>query len=344
MRAGLLHVRGETVEQITRGRLIKGAAALIGGGIVLSVPLVYNFSDTPVFSAIELLGEALACALVFVLAHLGYIRSSAWLLLAVMLIAFSLTTPAENIISGEIAIVLVLNVLVAGLVIGAAGALLIGLLSLGELVALSIITGIPWSVWTYSNALAIMLCVGLIWLIIRTQSRWADFASQQAAAARADQQELIEREQSLVAANQQLGASNMQMERLLSLVRDLETPTIPLLNGVLLVPLVGSLDERRADRVAKTVLQAIGDQRTQVVIIDITGVTMVDTTMVQYIEQLAGSAQLLGAQCILAGISAAFAQAIVDLGASFTGVRTVARLQDALAMVLAEMRIVAAKG
>ena len=128
------------------------------------------------------------------------------------------------------------------------------------------------------------------------------------------------------------------MESLLSLVRDLETPAIPVLQGVLLVPLVGHIDTHRAARIIQAVLDAVVHQRAQIVIIDITGISVVDTAIVRRIERLAHSAQLLGARTMLTGVSAAVAQTIAEQELNFSEIRTMGRLQDGVAVVLDEMR------
>lgn len=127
---------------------------------------------------------------------------------------------------------------------------------------------------------------------------------------------------------------NEQLQALLDLVQELETPVVPLLDGVLLVPLVGYLDSRRTERISDIVLQTAHEHKAQIIIMDITGISGIDTTTVQYIQQLAMSLQLLGARVLLTGISASVAQTIIALNISFQDITTYGSLQDGVAEVL----------
>jgi rsbT co-antagonist protein RsbR len=337
MREQILYVRADTIELQTRGRLLKGAAGLMALGVLLSLPLVLTTPGVPLVSLLSLAATVALAAIVFGLAHYGYVTSGAVLLLVGMEVTFAISTPPENIVNGQVALVFVLYMLVAGLVIGASSVLIVGAAAIAEILAFSQIAGVPPDAWTFTNITLILIAAGLLWLIINTQAGWLTYARAQAQAASIAQQDLAEREQALVAANQELRASNAHMESLLSLVRDLETPAIPLLQGVLLVPLVGQLDTHRAARITQAVLDAVVQQRAEVVIIDITGISAVDTSIVRRIERLARSVQLLGARTMLTGVSAAVAQTIAQQELDFSEIRTVGRLQDGVAAVLNEM-------
>lgn len=127
---------------------------------------------------------------------------------------------------------------------------------------------------------------------------------------------------------------NEQLQALLNLIQELETPAVPLLNGVLLVPLVGYLDSGRAQRINDVVLQTAHTNKTQTVIVDVTGISGIDTTTAQYIQQLAMSLQLLGARVLLTGITASLAQTMIELKISFQGITTYGSLQDGVVEVL----------
>ncbi|MEM8530562.1 MAG: HAMP domain-containing protein [Chloroflexota bacterium] len=130
---------------------------------------------------------------------------------------------------------------------------------------------------------------------------------------------------------------NEQLQALLHLVQELETPAVPLLDGVLLVPLVGYLDARRAQRISDVILQTAHTHKAQIVIVDITGISGIDTPTAQYIQQLAMSLQLLGARVLLTGITASVAQTIIELNISFQDITTYGSLQDGVAEVLQQV-------
>ncbi|GIV98214.1 MAG: hypothetical protein KatS3mg057_2871 [Herpetosiphonaceae bacterium] len=126
-----------------------------------------------------------------------------------------------------------------------------------------------------------------------------------------------------------------EQQMLLELVRELETPVIPVLDRVYVVPLVGHLDTRRATALTNTVLTTIHREHGEFVIIDITGISTLDTAVAKRIEHLAYALQLLGTRVILSGITAPVAQTIIELGLRFDQVETVGRLQDGIQYVLA---------
>jgi anti-anti-sigma regulatory factor/HAMP domain-containing protein len=142
-------------------------------------------------------------------------------------------------------------------------------------------------------------------------------------------QQIAELDQSAVVREQ-----NDQLRALLELVQDLETPAIPLLDGVLLVPVVGYLDTRRVTLLQQRVIEAVHTQRAQVVILDLTGITMVDTKVAHAIQQFVAAVQLLGARTIVTGISAQVAQTVTHMGVGFERVQIAARVQEGIAAVL----------
>ncbi|HEU5011355.1 MAG TPA: STAS domain-containing protein [Roseiflexaceae bacterium] len=110
-------------------------------------------------------------------------------------------------------------------------------------------------------------------------------------------------------------------------IRELSTPIIPLYEGVLALPLVGAIDSYRASQVLETLLTGISEQQAEVVIIDITGVPVVDTGVAHHLLQSARAARLLGAQVVLVGIGPEIAQTLTQLGADLSGITTRANLQ-----------------
>ncbi|GHE51082.1 MULTISPECIES: STAS domain-containing protein [Streptomyces] len=121
-----------------------------------------------------------------------------------------------------------------------------------------------------------------------------------------------------------------QAEQLL----ELSTPVVRLWDGVIAVPLVGTLDSARTQVVMEKLLQALVDTGSEQAIIDITGVPAVDTQVAQHLLKTIVAARLMGAECTVSGISPQIAQTIVALGIEFEGIATKASLADALKLAL----------
>ncbi|GIV91986.1 DICT sensory domain-containing protein [Chloroflexus aurantiacus] len=117
-------------------------------------------------------------------------------------------------------------------------------------------------------------------------------------------------------------------------IAQLAAPVVPLFEGVLLMPLVGTIDSRRAQHVMEHLLSSIAEQMADVVIIDITGVPMVDTAVANYLLQTIRAARLLGAQVIITGIRAAIAQTMINLGIDLGDVRTRSTLREGIITAL----------
>lgn len=121
-----------------------------------------------------------------------------------------------------------------------------------------------------------------------------------------------------------------QAEQLL----ELSTPVVKLWEGVVAVPLVGTLDSARAQVVMERLLQTLVDTGSPYAIIDITGVPAVDTQVAQHILKTVVAARLMGADCVISGIRPQIAQTIVALGIEFGDIVTKASLADALVHAL----------
>jgi len=113
-------------------------------------------------------------------------------------------------------------------------------------------------------------------------------------------------------------------------LRELGAPIIPLAEGTLAMPLVGTLTRERADQVLGTLLVTVGERHAQVVILDITGVPHIDTSIAQALVSAARSVRLLGAEVILTGIRPPVAQALVALGVDMQTFVTRADLQSGI--------------
>jgi rsbT co-antagonist protein RsbR len=121
-----------------------------------------------------------------------------------------------------------------------------------------------------------------------------------------------------------------QQEELL----ELSTPVVKLWDGVLALPIIGTLDSARTQVVMESLLQAIVQTNSRVAIIDITGVPTVDTVVAQHLLKTVTAARLMGADCIISGVRPQIAQTIVHLGINLMDVTTKASLSAAFAVAL----------
>ncbi len=115
---------------------------------------------------------------------------------------------------------------------------------------------------------------------------------------------------------------------------ELSTPVVKLWEGILALPMIGTLDSSRTQVVMESLLQKIVETGSSVAIIDITGVPLVDTLVAQHLLKTVTAARLMGADCIISGIRPQIAQTIVHLGVDLAGVTTKATLADALALAM----------
>ena len=120
---------------------------------------------------------------------------------------------------------------------------------------------------------------------------------------------------------------------------ELSTPVVVLWDGVLALPLIGTLDSARTQVVMENLLQRIVDTGAGIAIIDITGVPTVDTLVAQHLLKTVAAARLMGADCIISGIRPQIAQTIVHLGVELQDVVTKATLADAFALALRRLNL-----
>lgn len=117
-------------------------------------------------------------------------------------------------------------------------------------------------------------------------------------------------------------------------IRELSTPLIPLAHNVVLMPLIGSIDSSRAQLVMETLLEGVAHYQADTVILDITGVSVVDTQVANAFIQAAQAVRLLGARVILTGIGPTMAQTLVHLGVDLSTLETRGSLQRAVTEAL----------
>ena len=149
---------------------------------------------------------------------------------------------------------------------------------------------------------------------------------------------VTERTTDLEHALTELHASLGAREQLSTTVRALASPVIPVLEGILVMPLIGVIDSERATLLLIALLKAIEQQRAHMVILDMTGVPLIDTQVARALLQAIDGARLLGAQTVLVGVRPELAQTIVGLGVNLGHVVTRADLQSAVSYAMQTAR------
>jgi PAS domain S-box-containing protein len=122
-------------------------------------------------------------------------------------------------------------------------------------------------------------------------------------------------------------------------IAELSTPVIPIMDRIIVMPLVGSIDSLRARDVTRSLLAGISHHRAKVVILDVTGVAIMDTGVVNHLNKTIQAARLKGARTIVTGLSDSVAEAIVDLGIDWSGIETLSDLRTGLTTALGSLGV-----
>lgn len=120
-------------------------------------------------------------------------------------------------------------------------------------------------------------------------------------------------------------------------IGELETPVLQVWEGILALPLIGSLDTMRAQQMNEALLQRIVDTGSELVILDITGVPVVDTAVAKHLLETVAAARLLGAEVLIVGLSTRTALTLVHLGLDLSGVTTRTTLAKGLQLAFARL-------
>ena len=120
-------------------------------------------------------------------------------------------------------------------------------------------------------------------------------------------------------------------------IAELSTPVIPIMDRIIVMPLVGSIDSLRAKDITRSLLAGVSQHRAKVVILDVTGVAIMDTGVVNHLNKTIQAARLKGARTIVTGLSDSVAEAIVDLGIDWSGIETLSDLQTGLMTALGSL-------
>jgi rsbT co-antagonist protein RsbR len=128
-----------------------------------------------------------------------------------------------------------------------------------------------------------------------------------------------------------------QQQRLIDTIKQLSAPLLPVHDSILVMPLIGHIDSARSAQIMEELLTGVQDYQTDFVIIDITGVPIVDTAIANHLIQATQAVSLLGAQCVLVGISPEVAQTLVQLGVNLSRLATRGNLQAGIAYAMAKL-------
>ncbi len=149
--------------------------------------------------------------------------------------------------------------------------------------------------------------------------------------------EIAHRRQEVEQLERDIAAQMRTIQEQQHLLEQISVPVIQIWDQILLLPLVGIIDEPRANRIMESTLEAIAAASATVLIVDITGVPVVDINIASYLVQSIQAAQLLGCESLLVGISPQIAQTLVALGIDFSHITTRATLQQGLAHALEQL-------
>jgi PAS domain S-box-containing protein len=122
-------------------------------------------------------------------------------------------------------------------------------------------------------------------------------------------------------------------------IQELSTPVIPIMDRIIVMPLIGSIDSLRARDITRNLLAGISQHRAKVVILDVTGVGIMDTSIVNHLNKTIQAARLKGAQTIVTGVADAVAEAIVDSDIDWSGIITLSDLQTGLVTALGSLGV-----
>lgn len=134
----------------------------------------------------------------------------------------------------------------------------------------------------------------------------------------------------LDARERELAAMLATIQRQSEAIRELAVPVIEVEDGVVALPVIGAIDAARAQEIMQTLLEHVVATRSRHVILDLTGVSVIDTQTADYLAKVVSAVKLVGARCVLSGLNSLTAQTLVDLGVDLSAIRTFRNLKEGL--------------
>jgi anti-anti-sigma factor len=167
-------------------------------------------------------------------------------------------------------------------------------------------------------------------------NRMADTLQERDQQAQQLNRKLNERASELETLVRELRETTLARDELSQTVRALANPVIPIMPGILVMPLIGEIDSSRAGELSQALLEAVSQHRARFVILDVTGVQVFDSHIAQVLLRAAQAVGLLGATTLMSGIRPEVAQTVIQLGLDFSAVATFADLQQAFRFTLSQ--------
>ncbi len=135
-------------------------------------------------------------------------------------------------------------------------------------------------------------------------------------------------------------AARAREGELRQVIEELSTPIMPIHDRVLVVPLVGSIDDARAAQITENLLHAVVQRKARIILMDVTGVPAIDANVAARLTHTARAVQLIGAQAVLVGVRPELATVLVDAGVDLAGLRTLADLRGGIEWALGQQGLV----
>lgn len=313
-----------------RGRLLAIVLLALIVLAIVFIPVVL-FGPTPALSVGIIVVCVASFAGMLVLARRGRVTLAGWLFALVVTAAVTV-----NLVMGgtlDASFFLVLGILTASLVLPPGQIWWVLLTTLGSTGAVALLRpGVVGNV----EYLITLIFAALLQVASAVLSALGAQAIEQALhTAEANAREATLAQVQATAQAKDLAAQAEALRRaegqLHSLVATLETPTVALADGVLLAPLIGTIDTRRAQNLTERLLRDVAAQRVRLLVLELGGVTLIDTAVAQTLVQIAQAVRLLGCRVVLTGVAPAVAITLTHLGADLGGVETARSPQEVLA-------------
>ncbi|GAB4210487.1 MAG: STAS domain-containing protein [Roseiflexaceae bacterium] len=316
--------------------------------LLLAVLAVISFAQAAVTAAgTGVFGRSAITSTVSLVLILGvllaHLRGWRWSAEAAVLITTVLTviSTTPGYLSGNLLLSPFIPTVIATIVLspvwamGVYTAIMLGLLAIGlgntsETVTLQQALGPTFTLINIVQSVVLALGISLGSVLARRAQHDAENSAHRAEEERIRAEQ---RSQELAQANDLAQSQIEQQKQLLELVATLEVPVTTLAEGVLFAPIVGHVDSRRAQSLTTRLLQATSERRARVVILDISGVSLIDTGVARALLEAVQALRLLGCDVTISGISANVALTLTHLGIDLEGVVTVRSPQEALAQL-----------
>jgi anti-anti-sigma regulatory factor len=307
-----------------RGRLLAIILVALIGILLICIPIGL-FAANPVSSFVTTSIVIIAEASVLVLVRRGLVTAAGWYFAGLSVVATIVTIAFGGTLVPLVSLFFqVLTVITAGLVLPPKhiwGVLLLTLACCG--IGLAAFPGLAGDlasqVMALCAALILIAAAVISYLGARAMQQALDAADEAARATAEAQRHTEEHARELARQTETLRHAEQQLQEL---VATLETPTVRLVQGVLLAPLIGALDSRRAEKLTGRLLHDVADQRVRLLVLDIAGVALPDGAVANTLMSIVQAVRLLGCRVVVTGVSPNVALSLTHLGVDLSGIET----------------------